>query len=214
MRELWTKELVDFHGKYHDITHTGINPLPVQRPIPVWFGVGSALDPNSPETALRRVAWLADGWRPNFAPDETGRRLQARVRDYMTGYGRDPDTLGLDGRLKTAGRTPEDWIEEIGAWRERGRLCFGGEPAGRSEDCRRTHRGHAAVQRSGGVLVLQRRFREVSRWSLGRQRGVSRGSAWPVGCAPGHLPAIAAVPAARTALWAKAHAPLGTPGVW
>ncbi len=120
MRELWTKELVDFHGKYHDITHAGINPLPVQRPIPVWFGVGSALDPNPPETALRRVAWLADGWCPNFAPDETGRRLQARVRDYMTGYGRDPDTLGLDGRLKTAGRTPEDWIEEIGAWREMG----------------------------------------------------------------------------------------------
>ena len=120
MRELWTKELVDFHGKYHDITHTGINPLPVQRPIPVWFGVGSALDSNPPETALRRAAWLADGWCPNFAPDETGRRLQARVRDYMTGYGRAPDTLGLDGRLKTAGRTPEDWIEEIGAWREMG----------------------------------------------------------------------------------------------
>ena len=124
MRELWTKELVDFHGKYHDITHTGINPLPVQRPIPVWFGVGSALDSNPPETALRRAAWLADGWCPNFAPDETGRRLQARVRDYMTGYGRDPDTLGLAGRLKTAGRTPQDWIEEIGTWREMGPAMF------------------------------------------------------------------------------------------
>ena len=154
MRELWTKESVDFHGKYHDITHAGINPLPLQRPIPVWFVVGSALDPNPPETVVRRVARLANGWCPNFAPDETGRRLQARVRDYMTGYGRDPDTLGLYGRLKTAGRTPEDWIEEIGAWQEMwGRLCFGGEPAGWSEDRRRTHRGHAAVQRCGGVLA-------------------------------------------------------------
>ncbi len=153
MRELWTKESVDFHGKYHDTTHAGINPLPLQRPIPVWFVVGRALDPNPPETVVRRVAWLANGWCPNFAPDETGRRLQARVRDYMTGYGRDSDTLGLYGRLKTAGRTPEDWIEEIGAWQEMwGRLCFGGEPAGWSEDRRRTHRGHAAVQRCGGVL--------------------------------------------------------------
>ena len=143
---------MDFHGKYHDITHTGINPLPVQRPIPVWFGVGSALDPNPPETALRRVAWLADGWRPNFAPDETGRRLQARVRDYMTGYGRGPDTLGLAGRPRPPDarrRTGSRRLAPGGRW---GRLCFGGEPAGRSSDRRRTHRGHAAVQRSGGVL--------------------------------------------------------------
>ena len=79
MRELWTKESVDFHGKYHDTTHAGINPLPLQRPIPVWFVVGRALDPNPPETVVRRVARLANGWCPNFAPDETGRRLQARV---------------------------------------------------------------------------------------------------------------------------------------
>ena len=56
MRELWTQESVDFYGKYHDITHAGINPLPLQRPIPVWFVVGSALDPNPPETVVRRVA--------------------------------------------------------------------------------------------------------------------------------------------------------------
>ena len=38
MRALWTNELVTFEGRWHRITDAGINPLPVQRPIPVWAG--------------------------------------------------------------------------------------------------------------------------------------------------------------------------------
>ena len=120
MRELWTKETVDFHGKWHDITHAGINPLPVQRPIPVWLGVGSPLSPIPPDVALRRVARIADGWCPNFSPDESGYALQEKVHNYMAEYGRDPTELGLDGRLSTAGASPEDWVERVGAWREMG----------------------------------------------------------------------------------------------
>src|SRR5687767_2781577 len=38
LRKLWTEELVTFEGKYHRIDRMGINPLPVQRPIPIWMG--------------------------------------------------------------------------------------------------------------------------------------------------------------------------------
>ena len=31
-----------------------------------------------------------------------------------------PSEVGLDGRLKTAGASPEDWVEEVAAWREMG----------------------------------------------------------------------------------------------
>src|SRR5512137_2111492 len=55
MRRLWTEPLVNFQGRWHNIVDAGLNPLPVQRPIPVWFG-GTA------EAALRRIARLADGW--------------------------------------------------------------------------------------------------------------------------------------------------------
>ena len=120
MRELWTKESVDFHGKWHDITNAGINPLPIQQPIPVWLGVGSPAAPVPPDVALRRVARIADGWCPNFGPDESGYALQAKVHGYMAEYGRDPSELGLDGRLKTAGASPEDWVEEVAAWRKMG----------------------------------------------------------------------------------------------
>ena len=40
LRQLWTKETVDFDGRYHKVTNAGINPLPVQRPIPIWLGGG------------------------------------------------------------------------------------------------------------------------------------------------------------------------------
>ena len=120
MRQLWTNESVDFHGQWHDITHAGINPLPVQRPIPVWLGVGSPAAPIPPDVALRRVARIADGWCPNFSPDESGYALQDKVHSYMAEYGRDPSELGLDGRLKTAGNSPEDWAEEVADWRRMG----------------------------------------------------------------------------------------------
>ena len=120
MRELWTKESVDFHGKWHDITHAGINPLPVQRPIPVWLGVGSPAAPIPPDVALRRVARIADGWCPNFGPDEAGYALREKVQGYMAEYGRNPSELGLDGRLKTAGASPEDWADEAADWRKMG----------------------------------------------------------------------------------------------
>ena len=61
MRALWTNELVTYEGRWHRITDAGINPLPVQRPIPVWLGGGA--DP-----VLRRVARMADGWFPQVRP--------------------------------------------------------------------------------------------------------------------------------------------------
>ena len=35
LRKLWTAELITYEGEFHRIEDGGINPLPVQRPIPV-----------------------------------------------------------------------------------------------------------------------------------------------------------------------------------
>ncbi|HEY9325316.1 MAG TPA: LLM class F420-dependent oxidoreductase, partial [Candidatus Limnocylindria bacterium] len=40
LRALWTQEVVDFKGRWHRIDRAGIDPLPVQRPIPIWMGGG------------------------------------------------------------------------------------------------------------------------------------------------------------------------------
>lgn len=58
MRRLWTERSVTFDGKYHTVTAAGLAPLPVQRPIPVWFGAAS-------DRAFERAGRLGDGWFPS-----------------------------------------------------------------------------------------------------------------------------------------------------
>ncbi len=72
LRALWTQEVVDFNGRWHQVSAAGINPLPVQRPIPVWLGAGSSGSPLPPEPVLRRIATISDGWFPNFPPAAPG----------------------------------------------------------------------------------------------------------------------------------------------
>ena len=42
LRHLWTEPLVTLDGRYHNLDRVGINPLPSQRPIPLWIGSGPA----------------------------------------------------------------------------------------------------------------------------------------------------------------------------
>jgi alkanesulfonate monooxygenase SsuD/methylene tetrahydromethanopterin reductase-like flavin-dependent oxidoreductase (luciferase family) len=113
LRALWTQEVVDFQGRWHHISHAGINPLPVQRPIPLWLG-GRA------EAVIKRVARLADGWFPQFAPDEAGHRTIERLHTYAREAGRDPSTIGIEGRIAMAGQTPDIWAKEARAWQALG----------------------------------------------------------------------------------------------
>ena len=57
LRRLWTEESVTHEGPSERVTGAGLAPLPVQRPIPVWFGVASP-------RAYRRAGRLGDGWFP------------------------------------------------------------------------------------------------------------------------------------------------------
>ena len=120
LRALWTQEVVDFHGRWHNITHAGLNPLPVQRPIPIWLGGGGAGDSPLNEVVLRRIGRLADGWFPMLPPNQEGKEAIDRVRRYAEDAGRDPDSVGLEGRVTVAAGGPEDWAGELKAWSELG----------------------------------------------------------------------------------------------
>jgi probable F420-dependent oxidoreductase len=113
MRKLWTNELVTFEGRWHKVTDAGLKPLPIQRPIPVWFG-GTA-DP-----VLRRVGRLGDGWLPQFAPDENCRAAIEKIRSYARETGRDPGAIGIEGRMSPANRPIEECLKEISAWKNLG----------------------------------------------------------------------------------------------
>ena len=120
LRALWSQEVVNFKGRWDHVTDAGINPLPVQRPISIWMGAGGRLSPVPPERVLRRVARLADGWFPQFFPDEAARETITRVREYAREEGRDPSVIGMEARINIADGNPEFWVERAKAWEELG----------------------------------------------------------------------------------------------
>jgi probable F420-dependent oxidoreductase len=150
LRLLWTEEEVNFTGTWHRINHAGINPLPIQRPIPIWIGSGAPQTPLPPEAGMRRIARMADGWMPLFPLDDAGMDTIARVRRYTEEAGRDPSTLGMEGRIGLAGTSPDAWMAQVQGWEEAGAT-------------------HLAVGTSGGALTSVRehidaiqRFKEVT----------------------------------------------------
>jgi len=112
MRRLWTEESVTYDGEFDRITGAGIAPLPVQRPIPVWFGAQS-------ERAYRRAGRLADGWFPQVSPgpelDQAKEVVDAAAREA----GRDPAQLGMEGRVSWRGDAGKV-AEQAGRWQEAG----------------------------------------------------------------------------------------------
>ncbi len=110
MRALWTKELVTFQGQWHRVPDAGINPLPVQRPIPVWMGGES-------EVVVRRAARLADGWMPHFRPGPDAQAIVDRLHGLLKEAGRDPGRFGIEGRMTLAQVPPEQRTKEIAEWR-------------------------------------------------------------------------------------------------
>src|SRR5262245_32015062 len=149
LRALWMQPVVDFRGEFHRIDHAGLNPMPIQRPIPIWFGVGSREQPTPPDAALRRIARLADGWSPNFAPDGQGQALVARVHQYAREAGRDPAALPLEGRVRLAGQEPDGWMKQVEAWKALGAASLIAEPRG------------ARLRFPAGHLDALRRFKDA-----------------------------------------------------
>lgn len=126
LRALWTNATVDFEGDWHTLEAVGINPLPIQRPIPIWLG-GMA------EPVIKRVGELADGWFPRFPSlgqraagrvmaqqDDAPEVVIERMREYARAAGRDPADIGIEGRVFFRGAKADDWRAERDAWQALG----------------------------------------------------------------------------------------------
>ncbi len=113
MRQLWTQPLVNFSGKWHTIPDAGINPLPVQRPIPIWFG-GHA------EPALRRAARLGDGWMPNYRSPADAKPALDRLNQFLAEAGQDHAGFGIEPRLPYGEGQSDEWGKLAEAWKSLG----------------------------------------------------------------------------------------------
>jgi len=112
MRELWTKQTVTYHGRYHRVTGAGLAPLPIQRPIPVWFGASSP-------RACRRVGRLGDGWFPMVGPGPKLGQARQEVTQAATEAGRDPAEIAMEGRVSWNGNV-DDLADGLRMWAEAG----------------------------------------------------------------------------------------------
>jgi len=110
LRALFTDEVVTFHGKWHHVEAAGLNPMSVQRPIPIWIG-------GSSEATLKRVGEMGDGWFPQRPPDDTAREMIEKMREYARAAGRDPSAIGFEARVSIAGTTPDEWARQVEGWR-------------------------------------------------------------------------------------------------
>jgi probable F420-dependent oxidoreductase len=108
LRRYWTERSITFEGEFDRVTGAGIAPLPLQRPIPLWFGGGS-------KPAFRRMGRLADGWFPMMTPGPQLDEAMATISASAEAAGRDPQTIGMEGRITWTGdldqvkREAEQW---------------------------------------------------------------------------------------------------------
>ena len=117
LRLLWTRDIVTFKGRDHEIDAAGILPRPVQRPIPIWMGGGAT------PAVLERIGRLADGWIANAGPSvELDERI-ATIRAAAERAGRDPADVGIQLAAALLKRDDRDHVDnfrrQVDAARER-----------------------------------------------------------------------------------------------
>ena len=113
LRKLWTDPVLDYHGRWHTVTAAGLNPLPVQRPIPIWIG-------GSDERALRRAARLADGYFPQRPLEGGWPATIERMREWVEEAGREWTAFGIEQRISVASGTADEWRARAEEWAELG----------------------------------------------------------------------------------------------
>jgi probable F420-dependent oxidoreductase len=113
LRRLWTERSVTHDGAAERVTGAGLAPLPVQRPIPVWFGAQS-------RRAYVRAGQLGDGWFPQVPPGPGLDQAKSVVEQAAIEAGRDPAVLGMEGRVSWRDGGAGQLAERVGSWQDAG----------------------------------------------------------------------------------------------
>lgn len=121
LRQLWTQETVNFTGQFDRVVGGGLDPLPIQRPIPMW--IGPSAEPSA--RVRRRIGRQADGWFVLASPEQF-----PAVRDDIyreaEAVGRKPSDFGMEAGVAVVGPREHEWQARVQGWREIGltHLCL------------------------------------------------------------------------------------------
>ncbi len=146
LKQLWTQPTVEFDGRWDKVSGAGLNPLPVQRSIPLWIGAQSVPIPR----IRRRIGRLADGWFVLCTPEEFP-AIQADILRAAETAGRSPQDIGTEAGVAVVGPREAEWRDRVAGWRR----------AGLSHICLRTLGGGLDAQ--GHLDTMQRVYAEVPR---------------------------------------------------
>src|SRR5688572_1494328 len=80
LREIWTGDWAEFHGKYYDFGPLKMSPVP-SEPIQIWVGGHS-------NVAFKRAAELADGWMGIYYTPEEAEETIGRLKKRLSDAGR------------------------------------------------------------------------------------------------------------------------------
>jgi probable F420-dependent oxidoreductase len=121
LKALWTQDSVDFDGKFDQVRGAGLNPLPVQQPIPLWVGAA----PVPAKSVTRRIGRKCDGWFVLCSPEEFP-AVRDSIAAEATSAGRNPAEIGMEAGVAVVGPREAEWQERISNWHRAGltHLCL------------------------------------------------------------------------------------------
>ena len=111
LKELWTKEEAEFHGKYYDFPPVRVYPKPAQKPHPPVILGGHA------RRILERVIEWGDGWLPNRATPAEIESARKKLDAMARSAGRDPASITISPHGQPAERDLVRAFHDAGATR-------------------------------------------------------------------------------------------------
>src|SRR5688572_31218047 len=87
MKELWTKEESEYHGRYYNFPAVRSFPKPAKRPHPPVLLGGSS------KHVFKRIVEWGDGWLPTATSPEELKRGRTTLNELAEKAGRDPKTI-------------------------------------------------------------------------------------------------------------------------
>ena len=121
LHRLWTEPQVTFHGRFDTVEANGIDPRPIQQPIPIWVGGRSI-----PATAVvERIGRWASGWFVLASPEDYP-DIKQRIDAAAQKYGRDPEGIGTEAGVAVVGPREAEWQGRVKNWYDTGltHLCL------------------------------------------------------------------------------------------
>lgn len=110
LRQLWTQNSVTFSSQHEQLNAVGINPKPVQQPIPVWMG-------GTDTKVIDRAVRLANGWIPRGKAAMFKDKLLPQFQRALEAHQRKVISLPVMGKVNVRWETGENnWQQEGNDW--------------------------------------------------------------------------------------------------